>query len=103
MKETEINDDTLALDLIDEIGPDGQYLDNPHTMKHFRKRWYPNLFDRSNYDGWQKKGGKSLGERASVQVEKILAEHVPEPLPSDIANAVNKIVKAEKKDKKICT
>jgi trimethylamine--corrinoid protein Co-methyltransferase len=92
MKETEINDDTLALDLIDEVGPDGQYLDNPHTMKHFRERWYPKLFDRSNYDGWQKKGGKSLGERATVQVEKILAEHKPEPLPSDIAKAVHAVV-----------
>ena len=92
MKETEINDDTLALDLIDEIGPDGQYLDNPHTMKHFRERWYPKLFDRSNYDGWQKKGGKTLGERATLQIDKILEDHTPEPLPDNIATAVHKIV-----------
>jgi trimethylamine--corrinoid protein Co-methyltransferase len=92
MKETEINDDTLALDLIDEIGPDGQYLSNPHTMKHFRERWYPTLFDRSNFDGWQKKGGKTLGDRATVQVDKILDEHTPEPLPEDIAKEVHKIV-----------
>ncbi|MBW1898568.1 MAG: trimethylamine methyltransferase family protein [Deltaproteobacteria bacterium] len=92
MKEVEINDDTLALDLIDEVGPDGQYLDNPHTMKHFRERWYPKLFDRSNYDGWQKKGGNSLGERAVVQVETILDEHKPEPLPADIAKAVHAVV-----------
>jgi len=92
MKQVEINDDTLALDLIDEVGPDGQYLDNPHTMKHFRERWYPKLFDRSNYDGWRKKGGKNLGERATVEVEKILAEHKPEPLPADIAKAVHAVV-----------
>jgi len=92
MKEVEINDDTLALDLIDEVGPDGQYLDNPHTMKHFRERWYPKLFDRSNYDGWRKKGSKNLGERATVEVEKILAEHKPEPLPADIAKAVHAVV-----------
>ncbi len=92
MKEVEINDDTLALDLIDEVGPDGQYLDHPHTMKHFRTRWYPKLFDRSNYNGWSKKGGHSLGERATIQVEKILAEHKPEPLPDDIAKAVHAFV-----------
>ncbi|MFO7557316.1 MAG: trimethylamine methyltransferase family protein [Desulfobacterales bacterium] len=92
MKEVEISDDTLALDLIDEVGPDGQYLDNPHTMKRFRERWYPKLFDRSNYDGWRKKGAKSLGERATLQVEKILAEHKPEPLTEDIAKAVHAIV-----------
>lgn len=92
MEGIEINNETLALDLIDEVGPDGQYLDNPHTMKHFRERWYPNLFERSNFSGWQKKGGKSLGERATGQVEKILADHKPEPLPEDVARAVHAIV-----------
>lgn len=92
MKETEINDDTLALDLIDKVGPDGQYLDNPHTLKHFRERWYPSLFERSNYDSWQKKGGKDLGERASDRIDTILAEHNPEPLPKDLADAVHAIV-----------
>lgn len=92
MKETEINDDTLALDLIDQVGPDGQYLDNPHTLKHFKERWYPSLFERSNYDSWQKKGGLDLGERANIKVDKILAEHKPEPLAPDVKKAVHAIV-----------
>lgn len=92
MKETEINDDTLALDLIDQVGPDGQYLDNPHTLKHYRERWYPSLFERSNYNGWQKKGSKDLGERANDQISKILVEHQPEALPNDLAKAIHAIV-----------
>ncbi len=92
MKEVEINDDTLALDLIDEVGPDGQYLDNPHTMKHFRERWYPKLFERSNYDSWNKKGAKSLGARATDEVEKILQDHKPEPLPKDIVKAIHAVI-----------
>lgn len=92
MKETEINDDTLALDLIDQVGPDGQYLDNPHTFRHFKERWYPSLFERSNYDSWQKKGGKDLGERANDKVNQILAQHKPEPLPEDLKQAIHKIV-----------
>ncbi|MCK5783667.1 MAG: trimethylamine methyltransferase family protein [Desulfobacterales bacterium] len=92
MKETEINDDTLALDLIDEVGPDGQYLDNPHTLKHFRERWYPKLFERSNYDSWNNKGAKSLGERATGEVEKILEEHQPEPLPEKVVKAVHAVI-----------
>ncbi|MCD6271427.1 MAG: trimethylamine methyltransferase family protein, partial [Deltaproteobacteria bacterium] len=91
MKGIEINEETLALDVIDEIGPDGQYLDHPHTVKHFRERWYPKLFERSNYDGWKKKGETSLGERAIGNVDKILAEHKPEPLPDDIAKAVRAV------------
>jgi trimethylamine--corrinoid protein Co-methyltransferase len=88
----EINDETLALDLIDQMGPEGNYLDSDHTMAHFRKRWYPEIFERGNYDQWQAKGAKSLGERAVERVEKILAEHKPEPLPQDVAKGVHAVV-----------
>jgi trimethylamine--corrinoid protein Co-methyltransferase len=88
----EVNDETLALDLIDEVGPDGQFLDSDHTLQHFRERWYPNLFDRNNYDGWLAKGGQSLAERAAERVASILAEHKPEPLPDDVAQAVHAVV-----------
>jgi trimethylamine--corrinoid protein Co-methyltransferase len=88
----EVNDETLAVDLIDEIGPDGQYLDSEHTLAHFRERWYPTIIDRNNYDSWQAKGGKTLSQRAAERVESILAEHKPEPLPKDVAQTVHAIV-----------
>lgn len=89
----EIDDETLALDLIDEIGPDGQFLNSDHTLKHFRERWYPGLFDRNNYDGWLAKGGQTLAQRAAERVKSILARHQPEPLPEDVARAVHAVVK----------
>jgi trimethylamine--corrinoid protein Co-methyltransferase len=89
----EISDETLALDLIDEIGPDGQFLDSDHTMAHFRERWHPGVFERGNYDQWQAKGGKSLGERAAEQVGQILAEHEPEPLPEEVAQELKEIIR----------
>ncbi len=92
MKGIEISDETLCLDLIHEVGPDGQFLDCKHTLENFRDRWYPDLFERSNFDGWQAKGGKSLGERAAEKVSRILEEHKPEPLPKDVAKAVHQIV-----------
>ncbi len=88
----EVNDETLALDLIDELGPDGQFLDSEHTLAHYRERWYPTLIDRNNYDNWLAKGGKTLEQRAAERVEAILAEHKPEPLPKDVAKAVHAIV-----------
>jgi trimethylamine--corrinoid protein Co-methyltransferase len=93
MAPVEISDETLALDLIDEIGPDGQFLDTEHTLAHFRERWYPGVFERGNYDQWQAAGGKSLGERAAERVEEILAEHQPEPLPEAAAQAIRAIVR----------
>ncbi len=89
----EISDETLALDLIDEMGPDGQFLDSEHTLAHFRKHWYPDVFERGNYEQWQAKGSKSLGERAAERVAKILDKHQPEPLPEDVAQAVKAVVR----------
>jgi trimethylamine--corrinoid protein Co-methyltransferase len=88
----DVSDEALCLDLIDEIGPDGFYLECDHTYEHFRERWYPELFERNNYDGWLAAGGKTLAERAADKVQKILAEHKPEPLPDDVAKAVRAIV-----------
>jgi trimethylamine--corrinoid protein Co-methyltransferase len=78
--EIEISDETLALDVIDEVGPDGHFTGADHTLEHFRERWYPTLIDRYDYEGWLAKGGEDLGRRAAARVDQILAEHQPEPL-----------------------
>jgi trimethylamine--corrinoid protein Co-methyltransferase len=87
-----INDETIPLDLIDEIGPDGQYIDAPHTLRHLREPWYPGLFDRGNHDHWQARGGKTLGERAAEQVEHLLATHQPDLLPEDIQSLLRAVI-----------
>jgi trimethylamine--corrinoid protein Co-methyltransferase len=89
----EISDETLALDLIDDMGPDGQFLDTDHTMTHYKERWYPRVFERGNYDQWQAKGGTDLAARAAERVNQILAEHKPQPLPSGVVNQLRAIVK----------
>ena len=93
MAPVEINDETLALDLIDEIGPDGQFLDSDHTLRFFRKRWYPDVFERGNYDQWQALGAKSLGERAAEKVQKILDQPRPDLLPQDLRQKIKDIVR----------
>jgi len=49
MRGVEVSEDTLALDIIKEAGPDGDYLATEHTRNHFRDIWYPNLFERETY------------------------------------------------------
>jgi trimethylamine:corrinoid methyltransferase-like protein len=62
-------------------------------MAHFREHWYPVVFERGNYDQWQDKGAKSLGERAAERVEEILTEHEPEPLPEEVSQGVKAVVR----------
>jgi trimethylamine--corrinoid protein Co-methyltransferase len=47
MRGIPVNEETLAIELIDRVGPGGHYLDEDHTMRHFRDVWYSNLFDRT--------------------------------------------------------
>lgn len=94
----EVSDETLALDLIDEVGPGGQFLDSEHTLKHYRERWYPKLFDRNNYGRWLEKGGKTLQERAAERVTSILKSHKPEHLSEEVRQAVHAVIERRAAD-----
>jgi trimethylamine--corrinoid protein Co-methyltransferase len=92
ISEVEINDETLALDTIDEVGPDGHFTDTDHTFAHFRERWYPALIERYDYQSWLAQGGQDLGQRAAARVQEILNEHQPEPLPVAVQRRLRDIV-----------
>lgn len=85
-----VNDETLALDLIDKIGPGGHYLYEDHTFKHFKNVWYSDLFDRSIYDIWIKQGAKKFEERLRDKTAKVM-KHQPESLPKDILQEMEKM------------
>ena len=91
----EVNTETLALDVIDEKGPDGNYLDHSHTLRHYRERWLPGLLDQFVHAAWQERGSKMLAERANEKVAKILARHEPVPLPDSVQTQVHQILERE--------
>jgi trimethylamine--corrinoid protein Co-methyltransferase len=62
----EINDDTLALDCINEVGPGGNFMTHDHTLDYFKtEMWRPALFSRENFSKWEETGSKDLTERAA--------------------------------------
>jgi trimethylamine--corrinoid protein Co-methyltransferase len=88
----EINEDTMAIDLIDEIGPGGEYLTSDHTLKHFRKNFYPDLLSREPYERWEENGKKDLGERSKEKVRHILKNYTPHSLDKKLRDELQKIV-----------
>lgn len=77
-----VNDDTLALDVIREVGQGGNYLNHDHTVQYFRKEmFFPKLFVRQTIDGWLKAGGKMIHEVAHERVLEILDKTGPVELP----------------------
>lgn len=91
-------DDTaeaFALDLIQEMGHGGVYLDQEHTVHHMRSALsLPSLSDRDSYDEWRVKGERSRVEVARRQVQEILASHTPPPLPDGAREAMNRVLDA---------
>ena len=55
-----VDDDRLALDILDKVGPGGNFLNEPHTFKYFREVWYSKLFDRSTAANWRETGGQGV-------------------------------------------
>ncbi len=92
LKDVEVSEETLALDVIRQVGIEGQYLKTSHTRRHVKDHWYPDLFERGAYNDWKQKGGLSLGERAAERVQNILDEHHPEPLDDKIRLRLHDIV-----------
>lgn len=88
----EVNDETLALDLIVQQGTHGEYLSTDHTIEHFREDWFPELFDRNNFDGWMQKGATTMGDRITSKIEDILAGHTPQPLDPKIEREIRTIL-----------
>ncbi|MEE8413742.1 MAG: trimethylamine methyltransferase family protein [Dehalococcoidales bacterium] len=84
----EINEETLPLDLIDRVGPRGNYISEKHTLKHFKKFWTPKIFDRSVV---KREGTKNCEDLLNEMTIKIIETHQPKPLPEDVLKELAKI------------
>jgi trimethylamine--corrinoid protein Co-methyltransferase len=84
-----IDDDTLALDMIAEVGPGGHHFGTAHTQARFATEFYqPLLSDRLNFDSWVAAGSQDVAQRANGLWKDILAQYVPPPLDPAVAEAV---------------
>jgi trimethylamine--corrinoid protein Co-methyltransferase len=83
-----VDDDTLAFDLIKEVGPGGNFVTTEHTRQFMRSEHYqPSLSDRDSREEWEAKGSKTTLERAAESVEELIASH-DWRLPADIREQV---------------
>ncbi len=86
------DDESLAIDVIDEVGPGGQFLSHDHTMRHWRELWTPALFDRQRLEPWMEKGSKTMRTRIREATLAILDSHRVEPLPAGVDAEIDYIL-----------
>ena len=92
-KGIEVNEDTLALEVIKAVGPAGNYLNQKHTLKHARNEISTaKLIDRKSYSAWEKEGCPDIVQRAKKEAKRILAEHEPLRLSPEVIGKLDKII-----------
>jgi trimethylamine--corrinoid protein Co-methyltransferase len=87
-----ITPETLALDVIHEVGPGGNYFRAPHTLRNYKKVWYPRFLDRRAYQGWLDVGRPTAIDNARQFARQALATHQPAPLPDGVSQALHAII-----------
>lgn len=80
-----------SLEVIDQVGPLGDYISHPHTLDHFRDFWYPQLFARERFDPVRESHEPTLQERLNARARQLIEEHEPMLLPDDVASEIDAI------------
>ena len=88
-----VNEETIALELIEKVGIVGMFLTQKHTMNHLREeQFFPKLIDRRSADVWEREGSRSLEDRARARVRAVLAQPVPYPLEPRIVRKLDALI-----------
>jgi trimethylamine--corrinoid protein Co-methyltransferase len=88
-----VNEETLAVDLIREVGPEGHYLSHKHTLKHFTTEHpMPTISDRKPVDQWLKDQGKDARDRAREKAKEIVRTHHAVPMDKDIERKLDEFI-----------
>ncbi len=94
-----VDDDSLGLDAIAEVGPGGHFFGSPHTLARFETAFYqPMLSDWRNFETWAEDGSRTATQRANRIWKQLLAEYVPPPLDPGAAEALDAFVDRRKQE-----
>jgi len=93
MRGVNFSEEALAVDLIEKVQFEGNFLKEKHTLQHFQsEHWIPTLTNRENADSWLRKGAPNLRDSARGLAMQILEKHEPTPIPREISAELRKIV-----------
>ena len=86
-----VNEETLALEAIREVGPGGTFLTHDHTKRHLRELWLNSLLDRRPVSVWEKKKD-GAPDWALDKAKVILETHQPSPLDPKLVQELRRII-----------
>jgi trimethylamine--corrinoid protein Co-methyltransferase len=95
LKSFTLDKESLAVDLIDEVGPEGDFLSTDLTLNRFKEEiWSPTIIDRTIHENWVAAGSTTLRDRAREKARGLLKDHQPQCLPDNVKKEIRAIVKS---------
>jgi len=93
-----VNDETLSVDVIRELGIGKDYMSHESTYKHMKAQSQAQIIDRRMREDWEAAGSTDAYKRAHDRVIEILETYEPAPLPANVLNTIRSIVEEAEKE-----
>ena len=92
LRSVPVDEGALAFDVVDEVGPGGEFLTHPHTLRHFRDAWYPALLYRGGAEAWEGSDRLNFERRVNERTCELVESHRPEPLSPDVVEGIRELL-----------
>ena len=93
-----VNDETLSVDVIREMGIGKDYMSHESTYKHMKSQSQTQIIDRRMREDWETAGSKDAYKRAHDKMIEILETYEPSPLPENVLSTIQSIVQEAEKE-----
>ncbi len=93
-----VNDETLSVDVIREMGIGKDYMSHESTYKHMKSQSPAQIIDRKMREDWEMAGGTDAYQRAHEKMIEILETYSPPPLPANVLDTIQSIVEDAEKE-----
>ena len=94
----QVNEETLSVELIKEIGHSGNFLTHPSTYEQFGNLIQPQLINRDNYEQWTEKGQRDIHDMAMEKARSIVENHRPTPISQQAQQEIDDIIRETEKE-----
>ena len=98
VKGIDISDKNMAVEVIKQVGPGGNFLSAEHTLRHMKEQSHSKLIDRRMWQQWESSEKKDFAQRAREEALSILKNHKPEPLPPEVLSTLHSIVESAEEE-----
>jgi trimethylamine--corrinoid protein Co-methyltransferase len=87
-----LDEEALAVEVINEVGPGGEFLSHDHSLAHWRELWLPKQFDRQRLEPWQEAGSLTINDHLRDKAVSLMEEHKVEPLAPAAQQEIERIL-----------